>query len=118
MLFLFLTTIGASFVLQRRIQREYEGVPDWKLRRQQLTQLEAQFKEENEAVDRELVELLATHRALVARRGELAVMPIKKDLFDEAMEELEEYLARDPLEEAFQSLEQGDGEKKKTKKGV
>lgn len=117
MLFLFLTTIGASLVLQRRIQQEYDGeaAPDWMARRKLVSKLEAQFRNENETLDRELAELLATHRVLVARR---AGMPLGEDLYDEAMEELERELARDPLEEAFQSLEQGDGEEKKKKKGV
>ena len=117
MLFLFLTTIGASLVLQRRIQQEYDGVPDWQARRKRVAKLEAQFASENDVLDRELDELLSTHRALVARRGGMEVK-IKQELYDEAMAELERDLARDPLEEAFQSLEQGDGEEKKTKKGV
>lgn len=117
MLFLFATAIGASLFLQRKIQREYDGVPDWKTRRQLVTQLEAQFKVENEELDQELSSLLAHHRALVARRDGL-VTPIKKDLYDEAMEELERDLASDPLEEAFRALEEGDGEKKKKKKSV
>lgn len=114
MLFLFLATIGASVLLQRKIQQEYEGAPDWKMRRQLVAKIEAEFRAENEVLDRELAALLAAHRALVIRRD---INPLKLDL-GEAMEELERDLAKDPLEEAFESLERKIGKEKKKKKGV
>lgn len=113
MLFLFLTTIGASMILQRRVQQEFDDDPGWLIRRKRVKQLEAQFDIENQALDQELTDLLESHRALVAKRDLPAL-----SLYDEAMDELERDLATDPLEEKFRSLERDHGKKKKEKKSV
>lgn len=113
MLFLFLTTIGASLFLQRRVQQEFDDEPGWLIRRKKIKQLEAQFDIENQALDQELASLLESHRSLVAKRDLPAL-----SLYDEAMDEIERDLAIDPLEEKFRSLEQDHGKKKKEKKGV
>ena len=108
MLFLFLTTIGVSLVLQQKIRQEYEGVDDPK---RQLAQLEEYFTVESVQLDGELADLLAQHSALVARRGHVSA--VSEDLYEEAMAELERDLSRDPLAEAFDDLEKGHDEKKK-----
>jgi hypothetical protein len=114
MLFFLLTAIGASVALQHRIRAEHEGLPSWMERRKRVAQLEAQFRTENELVDRELANLLEVHRTLVARRE--SVLPeIREEDYAEALDELERELGRDPLEDAFRSLEESDGEEKKKK---
>jgi len=110
-LFLFLTTIGASLVLQQKIRQEYEGVDNPK---RQLALLEERFASEAVELDLELSDLLAQHRALVARRDGL-VQPVRADMYQEAMEELERDLLRDPLDEAFEVLEKRREEAKKKK---
>lgn len=109
MLFLFLTTIGASLVLQQKIRQEFDGVGNPK---RQLAQLKENFAVETEQLDGDLAKLLAQHRTLVARRDKT---PISAVLYQEAMEELERDLSRDPLAEAFEDLEKDNVESKKKK---
>lgn len=112
MLFLFLTTIGASLVLQQKIRQEYEGVGN---PRRQLALIEERFTLETVEFDRELAGLLEEHRALVARQEGRPLDVVRHSLFahKQALEELDDELSRDPLDEAFADLERRHGEKKK-----
>lgn len=111
MLFLFLTTIGVSLVLQHKIRQEYDGEPSFLEKRRAISKIEERFAFENSQLDGDLKDLLGQHRARVARRDSSSV---SDNLYQEAMEELERDLSRDPLAEAFDDLEKGYDKKKKT----
>lgn len=106
--FLLATTIGSLIVYHRRIQREYDRLqPDF---RQRLAL-------ENAALDRDLSELLAQHRALIERSCTTGLKTVDEDLLEQARAEVEAFLKEDTLEEQFRKLERDHGKGKK-KTGV
>ena len=113
MLFVLLTSIGVSMVLQQKIRQEFEGSSEFLDKHRALAHAKRVLEIETAQLGEELDGLFAEHRALVVKRdGDVA---ISNDLYAQAMKELELDLARDPLEAAFDDLEKRHAEKKKTR---
>ena len=111
MLFLFLTTIGVSLVLQQKIRQEYEGSSELLDKHQALKRAKGELTIESAQLDEELDELFAQHQSLVAKRDGICAPSLEE--YREAMEELERDLSIDPLDAAFYNLERSHDEKKK-----
>ncbi len=112
MLFVLLTSIGVSMILQQKIRQEFEESSELLDKHRAFAHAKGVLDIENAQLSEEIEGLFEQRRALVIKRdGDVA---ISNDLYAEAMEELELDLARDPLDIAFDDLERRYAEKKKT----